>query len=222
MEKRIVHNSEEYIMLSGIQHFTFCKRQWALIHVEQQWAENQKTIEGNIVHEKADQPFSREKRGDLVIVRAMPIQSHILGVNGICDVVEFKKDSEGVFIPSLNNRYKIHPIEYKRGKPKNNKADILQLVAQAICLEEMLVCTIDKGYLFYNETKQRQLIEITKDLRNEVIEIFIVMHNMFQKKHTPKVKTGSWCNQCSLNDICLPKIMNVETASRYMERMLNE
>lgn len=213
---------DNYLMLSGIQHFVFCKRQWALIHIEQQWAENQKTVEGSIVHEKADQPYLREKRGNKVIVRSMPVQSHQLKINGICDVVEFIKDNEGIFIPSLNDKYMIYPIEYKRGKSKEHKADILQLVAQVICLEEMLVCKIDTAYIYYNETRQRQRINISNDLRTEVANIFKSMHDMYRKRHTPKVKSGSWCKQCSLKDICLPKLMNVETGSKYIERMLKE
>ncbi|SDI63576.1 CRISPR-associated exonuclease Cas4 [Paenibacillus naphthalenovorans] len=149
------NEDDDYLMLSGIQHFQFCKRQWALIHIEQQWEENVRTIEGEYLHQNADQPFVREKRGDKLVVRAMPVKSESLKISGICDVVEFIRDDSGVEINSAEGKYIAYPVEYKRGKPKLNDEDILQLAAQAICLEEMLLCGIDQGYLFYNEIKHR-------------------------------------------------------------------
>lgn len=140
---------DHFLLLSGIQHFLFCKRQWALIHIEQQWEENVLTVEGNHLHEKADQPFLREKRGNKLIVRAMPIKSRSLKITGVCDVVEFVSDNNGVEINGMEGKYTPYPVEYKRGKPKKNDSDILQLTAQAMCLEEMLLCEIDKGYMFY-------------------------------------------------------------------------
>lgn len=116
-----VNDDVDYLMLSGIQHFRFCPRQWALIHVEQQWAENVLTIEGQHVHEKADQPFLREKRGKKLIVRAMPIRSHSLRTNGICDVVEFHEHHEGVPLHCKKGTYLPVPIEYKRDKPKRGR-----------------------------------------------------------------------------------------------------
>src|SRR5690606_34549775 len=130
-----------------------CKRQWALIHIEQQWEENVRTIEGQHLHRKADQPFAREKRGDKLIVRAMPAKSNELGITGICDVVEFVKHDSGVAINGADGKYIAYPVEYKRGKPKTNDEDIMQLTAQAVCLEEMLLCDVDTGYLYYNEIK---------------------------------------------------------------------
>lgn len=114
----MVNNEENYLMLSGLQHFQFCKRQWALIHIEQQWEENVKTIEGQHLHKKADQPFLKEKRGDKLVVRGMPIQSHELRINGICDVVEFYSDPDGVTLQAVEGIYQPYPVEYKRGKPK--------------------------------------------------------------------------------------------------------
>ena len=137
-----------YLMLSGIQHFQFCKRQWALIHIEQQWEENVRTIEGQYLHQKTDQPFIREKRGNKLTVRAMPIKSNELKITGICDVVEFIKDNNGIEITGAEGKYVAYPIEYKRGKPKMNDSDVLQLTAQAMCLEEMLLCEINTGFVF--------------------------------------------------------------------------
>ena len=216
------YKTDDYLMLSGIQHFEFCPRQWALIHIEQQWDENVRTIQGQFLHKNADQPFMKEKRGDKIISRAMHVQSHELEITGICDVVEFIKHDQGIEIPTLKGKYHIFPVEYKRGKPKKHKADILQLVAQALCLEEMLQCEIDKGYLFYNEIKHREEILFTPELKQEVKEVCKRMQDLYKRKHTPKVKTGAWCKNCSLNDICLPRLMNKESVDRYISRRLHE
>src|SRR5690625_4526101 len=200
------NNVEDYLMISGIQHFEFCKRQWALIHIEQQWEENVRTIEGKILHEKADQPFIKEKRGDKIVVRGMPVKSHTLKVTGICDVVEFIKDKKGIHLANVSGKHLPLPVEYKRGKPKKSNADLLQLTAQAICLEEMLVCTIDKAYMYYHEVRKRLEVPITHELREQVKEISKEMHSYFNRRYTPKVKTGSHCNSCSLRHICLPSL----------------
>lgn len=219
----MVYKSEDnYLMLSGIQHYQFCKRQWALIHIEQQWAEDVRTIEGQHVHARADQPLIREKRNNKIVVRALPVHSRELGVSGICDVVEFIKDEKGVSIQGSVEKYTPIPVEYKRGKPKKDDSDILQLVAQAFCLEEMLVCEVKKGYLYYNEIKRREEVPITESNKNKVRKIFKEMHHYFNTRHTPKVKTGPFCKSCSLQHICLPKLMNKETVSRYIERNISE
>lgn len=215
-------NEEEYLMLSGIQHFQFCKRQWALIHIEQQWEENVKTIEGQHIHEKADQPFVREKRSEKLIVRGMPVKSRELKVTGICDVVEFIKDPLGVEITGEKGTYMAYPIEYKRGKPKTNDADLLQLTAQAMCLEEMLLCEIHTGYMFYNEIKHRVEIPITPYLKNKVRNCCKEMYECYERKHTPKVKTGTFCKSCSLQHICLPNILNKRSVKSYIEGKICE
>jgi len=217
-----VNADDDYLLLSGIQHFRFCKRQWALIHIEQQWEENVRTIEGSHLHRNADQPFTREKRGDKLVVRAMPVKSECLKITGVCDVVEFIRSDEGVEIADADGRYLAYPIEYKRGKPKMNDEDILQLAAQAICLEEMLLCDIDTGYLFYNEIKHRVEAPLTPALKNKVKLIVAEMQDYYHRRHTPKVKTGSFCRSCSLQNICLPELMNKRTVKSYVEGKINE
>lgn len=214
------NNEDEYLMLSGIQHFMFCQRQWALIHIEQQWEENLKTIEGQYIHKKADQPFLREKRGNKLIVRALPVRSHELKTSGVCDVVEFIEDSNGIPILDKKGTYIPVPIEYKRGRPKKGKEDIVQIVAQAMCLEEMLVCEINHAYIYYNETKHRISVEITEKDRQQVRDIFKIMHQYYQRRYTPKVKTGKFCNSCSLKNICLPESLHKEPVRKYMERYI--
>jgi len=212
----------DYLMLSGIQHFQFCKRQWALIHIEQQWEENVRTVEGQYLHRNADQPFTREKRGNKLIVRAMPVKSKELKITGICDVVEFIQDDNGVEIHGAEGRYAAYPIEYKRGKPKLNDADVLQLTAQAMCLEEMLLCEIDKGYVFYNEIKHRMEVPLTEMEKNKVRSIVAEMQDYYKRRYTPKVKTGTFCKNCSLQNICLPNLMKKRSVKSYIEGKINE
>lgn len=216
------NEEDSYLMLSGIQHFQFCKRQWALIHIEQQWEENVRTVEGQYLHQKADQPFIREKRGEKLIVRAMPVKSNELKITGICDVVEFIQDHNGVEIEGAKGKFTACPIEYKRGKPKVTDADILQLTAQALCLEEMLLCEISKGYMFYNEIKRREEVHLTVDLKNKVRAITAEMQDYYNRRHTPKVKTGSFCKNCSLQHICLPELMNKRSVKSYIEGRICE
>ena len=120
---------QDYLMLSGIQHFIFCRRQWALIHIEQQWAENEQTIDGRLMHRRAHDEESVEKRGDQIITRGMRVVSHRLGVSGICDVVEFHKSEDGIAIQSWPGYWKPYPIEYKKGTPKDHDADELRALS---------------------------------------------------------------------------------------------
>lgn len=216
------YDEDSYLMLSGIQHFQFCKRQWALIHIEQQWEENVRTIEGQNLHEKADQPFLREKRGSKLIVRGMPVKSEVLKITGVCDVVEFISDPDGIELSGLEGKYLPYPIEYKRGKPKKNDADILQLTAQAICLEEMLLCDVKKGYMYYNEIKHRISVDITDEIKHKVKNIVREMYDYYKRDYTPKVKTGSFCKSCSLNDICMPNLMSKRSVENYIDGRINE
>lgn len=211
---------DDYLMLSGIQHFKFCKRQWALIHIEQQWEEDVRTIEGKFLHEKADQPFIREKRGKKLIVRSLPIQSHELRITGVCDVVEFIKNENGIEIANSTGKYLPFPVEYKRGKPKTTDADLLQLTAQAMCLEEMLLCDVKTGYIYYHEVRERLEVSIDSQLRDEVRKASKEMHHYFKNKYTPRVKTGPHCKRCSLQNICLPTLMNKESVKSYIDRLL--
>lgn len=216
------YKEDNYLMVSGIQHFEFCKRQWALIHIEQLWEENVRTIEGRFLHDKADDPFIREKRENKIIVRSMPIKSHELKLTGVCDVVEFVKDEQGIELIKFDGKYQPYPVEYKRGKPKKNDADLLQLTAQVICLEEMLLCEIKKAYMYYYEIRRRVEVDINSYLREKTKQIVLEMQSYYAKKHTPKVKTGPHCRNCSLKNLCLPEMLNRQTVKSYIERMINE
>lgn len=216
------YNEEDFLSLSGIQHFVFCRRQWALIHIEQQWQENLRTVEGEILHEKAHDKLLKEKRGDLIISRGMAVFSKSLGINGVCDIVEMHKDNEGVPIFGREGLYKPVPVEYKRGKPKEDDVDILQLTAQAMCLEEMLNCKIEVGYMFYGEINHRLKVEISDNSKKRVEELCKEMHQIYERRYTPKVKTGKRCKACSLASICMPQLCKSISAKDYIERSLKE
>ena len=216
------YTEEEYLMISGIQHFKFCRRQWALIHVEQQWEENVHTVVGELMHKKAHDPYLTEKRKDTIIVRALPVSSRELGVSGECDIVEFQKCEDGVSLFGHRGCYSIYPVEYKKGKPKITEEDKLQLVAQAMCLEEMFSTIVLKGAIFYGETRRREEVEISEELRAEVRKMFQEMHQYYKRSYTPKVKRSKACTSCSLKDICLPKLEKTESDQTYMMRMLGE
>ena len=215
------YTEDDYLPLSGIQHYSFCKRQWALIHIEQQWEDNIRTVDGIIMHKNAHEEGFRETRKDRIITRGMTISSSSLGLSGKCDIVEFKLDEKGIPIVGHNGKYQVIPVEYKRGKPKIDECDRLQLTAQAICLEEMLCCTIEEGYLYYGETHHRLSVLIDEELRSHTRTIAEDMHNLYRKGYVPKVKRTMSCNACSLKNICLPGLMT-KTASFYIKSRLAE
>lgn len=216
------YKEDDYLMISGIQHFKFCRRQWALIHIEQQWDENIHTVAGELMHKKVHDPYLKEKRKDLIIARALPVSSRKLGISGECDVVEFQKCEDGIQLYGHRGLYKIYPIEYKKGSPKVSEEDILQLTAQALCLEEMFSTAILEGAIFYGETRQREVIAITDERRAQVEDMFKEMHQYFARQYTPKVKYTKSCNACSLKNICLPKLGKAVSVKTYMEKMLEE
>ena len=217
------YTAEDLLPISGIQHFLFCRRQWALIHIENQWKENQFTAEGHILHEQVDDPYFTESRRNMFISRSVPVSSYRLGLTGICDVVEFMQDSNGVFLPQKESTYQPYPVEYKRGKPKREPVDEVQLCAQAICLEEMLSVSINEGAIYYGQTRHREPIRFTKELRLLVQKLSEEMHEYFTRKYTPKVKPTKACRSCSLNDICLPDILNKrEKVSTYISNYLGD
>lgn len=209
------------LLISGIQHFVFCKRQWALIHLEQQWAENVYTAEGDIFHKTSHDAERTEKRGDLLITRGMQVASHRLGITGKCDVVEFRRDPEGIALYGWEGKWRPYPVEYKRGRPKAHNADALQLAAQAVCLEEMLACTIAEGCLFYGETHRREPVPLTDALRGELTDTLEEMRALFKRGHTPRVKPSKACKQCSLKEQCLPG-QPAQSVSAYIQARLKE
>lgn len=216
------YSEDEYLMLSGIQHFVFCRRQWALIHIEQQWEENYRTVDGSIMHQRAHDDTIHEKRGDLIIARGLAVSSPYLGISGECDVVEFRRSKNGIILPGQEGEFSVTPVEYKRGSPKSDDSDKLQLAAQTMCLEDMLCCEIPEGYLYYGETRRRTKVDINDESRKQTQNILQEMHELFHKGYTPKVKRTKACNACSLKNICLPALCGKKSASEYVNSHLNE
>lgn len=210
------YNEEDFLQLSGLQHFRFCRRQWALIHIEQLWSENLRTVEGELLHERAHDAAQRERRGDLLITRDMRVFSSSLGVSGACDVVEFHSSDSGVPLPGQEGKYQPYPVEYKRGSPRSDTANHLQLCAQAMCLEEMLCCDIPEGAIYYGEIRHREKVALTGELRREVKDALQEMHQLYQRRYTPKVRPSRSCNACSLKELCLPKLMRNQSVSEYL------
>lgn len=217
-----MYAEEDFLQLSGLQHFAFCRRQWALIHIETQWRENLRTVEGTLFHRRAHDEAQRERRGDTLILRGLPVRSRRLGVSGQCDVVEFHADERGVALQGETGRWRPFPIEYKRGAPKPHDADALQLCAQAMCLEEMLCCDIEEGALFYGETRRRTGVVFTPELRDRVEALLLEMHQLFARGHTPSVKPGKACRACSLRETCLPTLMGKRSAAQYLRSALED
>lgn len=216
------YKEDDFLMISGIQHFKFCRRQWALIHIEQQWAENVHTVLGELMHKKAHDPYVLEKRKDILVTRALPVHSKRMGVSGECDVVEFHKAEDGVKLHGHRGCYQIYPIEYKKGKPKATEEDILQLTAQMMCLEEMFFTEISEGAIFYGETRKREPVVATRERKEEVERLFQEMHQYYNQKYTPRVKGSKRCSACSLQDICIPKLGKAVSVKSYLSKALAE
>ena len=206
-----MYSEEDLLMLSGIQHIAFCERQFALAYIEMQWEENVSTIEGHHLHEHCDDPFAKESRKDLLILRAVPLISKRLGLTGRADVVELYKSVEGnpeftISVESKQGRWEVIPVEYKRGKPKPDERDEVQLCAQALALEEAENIHIPKGYLYYGKTRHRYEVLFSESLRQKTMELAFRMHELFNSGVTPAPVPGLRCKACSLQNLCLPNI----------------
>lgn len=215
-------DEDDYLMISGIQHFDFCKRQWALIHIEQQWKENVLTAEGRIEHEVCHDESRIEKRNDRIIMRGLRVVSHKLRLTGICDVVEFHYSDDGIELNRYAGKWLPFPIEYKHGHSKSIDADRLQLCAQAMALEEMYVCNINMGFLFYKETNRREEVPFTVELREKTELIAKEMYSYYQKGYTPKIKEKKSCAKCSMKDLCLPELNEKGTVADYIIKHMGD
>lgn len=218
------YSEDDYLQMSGIQHFVFCRRQWALIVIEQAWVENFLTLDGRIMHENAHDGLKLERRGDLLISRGLPVRSQKLGLTGICDVVEFAKTTEtqGVRIHGTEGKYIVTPVEYKRGKIKIGQEDELQVAAQAMALEEMLSASIGEAYIFYGQHRRRYKVCIDAGLKQKAQSTADEMHKYVERAYVPKAKPQAKCKACSLYNICLPELYTSMKVDSYIEDYANE
>ncbi len=219
------YDDDQMLMLSGIQHIMFCPRQWALIHIEQQWADNRLTIEGDLLHRNVDNPAYRQKNGDTITLRSVHIASHTLGLYGISDAVELlpsDTSDDAITHPKYPGFWKPYPVEYKRGHRKPDERDEVQLCAQAICLEEMYKVHIPEAALFYHETRHREVVEIDDHLRQLTYQLSEEMHKIFDSGYTPRAVENKGCRNCSLIDVCAPELTRKTSVAYYLKRMLDE
>lgn len=219
------YNEEDYLLISGIQHFCFCRRQWALIHIEQQWNDNSLTAYGRIVHERVHDRSVSDIRDGILTVRGMQVKSASLGFTGECDAVEFVPSEEGISLFGREGKWLVRPVEYKNGISKMNDCDRLQTVAQVMCLEEMFSFSIEEAHIFYNKTRRREKFAVTSELREQVKEVAVQMHKYYDAGYTPSAKQTKKCASCSLKDICLPKLLQKKkngSVSDYIAAAIKE
>lgn len=209
-----------YISISALQAFSYCRRKFVLEYLEGLWEANIYTTEGTLQHQIVHDYAHTESRSNLLITRSLSIVSEQYHLVGNCDVVEFHKQKDGIILQNRSGYWQPIPIEYKHSN-KIIEGSTLQLCAQAICLEEMLSCKIDYGYLFYKNTKQREKIDFTLDLRNKVISTSNEILKYVISKEAPKVKVSKKCNNCTIKNLCLPKILNTNVTS-YIKENINE
>lgn len=215
-----MYHEHDYIMLSALQHYLFCPRQCALIHLEQTWEDNRLTMLGNILHEHVHEA-GREKRGEVITARGLALSSARLGLSGQADAVEFHRGATGCALPRESGRWQPFPVEYKRGKPKKDLSDAVQLCAQAICLEEMLGCAIPEGALFYGAERRRYAVAFDAALRAETERCAAAAHALLQSGRTPPPTPEKKCQSCSLNERCLPDTLSQKLSS-YYKRLMND
>jgi len=208
------YTEEDLIMLSALQHYVYCERQCALIHIEQLWDENRMTAEGRIMHERVHEQ-NRESRRDVRIEYGIPLRSLRLGLIGKADVVEFHRLDKETWQP--------FPVEYKRGKPKLDHCDMIQLCAQAMCLEEMLTISVPSGAIFYGRTRRRLDVSFGENLRQETEDAAKGARQLIASGKTPPPVYEKRCENCSLIGECLPKIIGKKVSvKRYLRRLIEE
>lgn len=219
-----MYKEDELLPISALQHLAFCKRQCALIHIEQAWVENQYTAEGRLLHEKAHDGKTEMREG-VRITRSLPLRSLVLGLSGIADIVEFhpEEQGKGIKLPGIKGTWHPFPVEYKRGRQKTGPFDEIQLCAQAICLEEMLGVAIMEGALFYGLPRRRTMVLLSDEIRKQTIDTAIELHVLIGKGQTPPPEPGPKCERCSMKNLCLPEVnRSKKKLSSYMKTFFRE
>lgn len=191
----IVTEPDDPIMLSALQHWSYCPRQYALIHLEQAFDNNVHTMRGNAVHKRVDEPGFETFEG-VRSERSLPVWSEQFGLIGKCDVVEFYPDG------------RIHPVEYKHGKKRIKIHDDLQLAAQAICLEEMMGKPVTHGSIYHHSSRRRREVAITAALRLQVKEAIAAIRLLLASNMLPPPANDARCKECSLKAICQPEVLS--------------
>jgi CRISPR-associated exonuclease Cas4 len=213
-----VYSEDDLLSISALQHLMFCERRCALVHIENVWQENIFTAEGKNVHDKVHSSDS-ESRNDLRIVRSLRLVSYRLGLSGVADVVEFRKSETGITLDGANGFWRAFPVEYKRGILKHEISFEVQLCAQAICLEEMLKCSVEDGAIYYGTSRRRQDVKFTPGLRGMTEDAALKLHELFNSRITPRAEYGKKCKSCSLFELCMPEITGIDKdIERYLSK----
>lgn len=216
-------DEENCIQISGLQHLAFCKRQWGLIHIDQEWEENQLTAEGRNLHERVDEGYQEFRKG-LRQYSGLYVKSLKFGINGRTDLIEAIKSDEGacnkIQMLGLEGRWSLYPVEFKRGKPKSHDADYIQLCAQALCLEEMTGIEISSGAVFYWQIRKRIEVEFDTRLREKTISLITLAHEILEKGLVPPPEYAQHCRSCSLLEVCMPKKLNQSRLISYRQELL--
>ncbi|PKO21854.1 MAG: CRISPR-associated protein Cas4 [Chloroflexi bacterium HGW-Chloroflexi-1] len=210
-------DEEELIPLSYLSQYYYCPRRAALLLVDQQWADNQFTAEGTLIHERVHQE-GHEKRGPSLSLRGLWLRSLHLGLAGKADCVEMQAATDGVTVPGYEEKWRLVPVEFKHGARRDKTEYEVQLCAQAMCLEEMLGCRIAEGYLFYEADHRRQAVSLDDRLRKLVEEGASQLHAMLKAGQIPAPRRSSRCKGCSMVDICLPRMRR--SGKDYLSRLL--
>lgn len=216
-------SDEDLLLISGLQHLSFCERQWVLIHMEQEWSENLLTIEGRHLHDFVHDQGT-ESRGDVRLVRGLQLRSLKLGLYGVADMVEFHRDSNGVALPNLPgpSLWQPYPVEYKRGRKRYDQADEIQVCAQAMCLEEMLGAAIPHGAIYYGQPRRRSEIDLSASLRAEVEGLCQRARALYNGTQRPEFAFGPHCHSCSMAEFCLPDINATDKSAAYLCDIVKE
>lgn len=233
----VPYTEDDLLPISALQHLAFCERQWALIHLEGVWSENQLTAEGRVLHERAHEPAT-ESRGDVRIARSLRLRSLRLGLTGVADVVEFHRcrpappeqqagsaqpSGIGIRLPGVSGLWLAFPVEYKRGRPKSGPYDEIQLCAQAICLEEMLGVAIPRAALFYGRPMRRTEVGLDTNLRDQTEKLARHLHDLALLRVTPPPVYAEKCESCSLLSLCMPRRLSKHpSVGAYIEHSLEE
>lgn len=216
---------DDMLMLSGIQHYVFCPRQWALIHIEQLWEENALTVSGQLLHERVDEPAYRQKNGDTVTLRHVAIASMELGLTGFSDAIELRASDSPVNTikhPKYAGYWAPMPVEYKHGKIKADRCDEVQVTAQALCLEEMYGIRISQCALYYGEERRRRIVTLDDELREFTKHCAEEMHRIYKNGTTPTADLQPHCKSCSIRDLCMPQLPKKRKVALYLKNNLYE
>jgi CRISPR-associated exonuclease Cas4 len=214
-------SEDDLLSISGLQHLTFCERQWALMYMEGEWSENVLTVEGKQLHEFVHSQGS-ESRSGVRVVRGLRIRSLEFGLYGVADMVEFHPSDDGAKITGHRGLWQPYPVEYKHGRKRYDHANEIQLCAQAVCLEEMFSVKVPVGAIYYGQPKRRGEVEISDSLRAELVSACSRIRVLYDQEDVPRPTAGSHCRNCSLGDECMPDIISGDRSKSYVDGIMRD